>query len=49
MKLTRTFKENVLAVGFFLLSLAVFIILAMGVWGSRTSHRVAPPAENVQK
>jgi len=49
MKVSRTFKENVLAYGFLILSIAVFVILALGAWYGATSHRPAPTPENVQK
>jgi hypothetical protein len=47
MKPSRTFKENVLVVGFFTFSLAVLVVLALGIWKGATSRRLAPPAEAV--
>jgi hypothetical protein len=45
---SRKFKENVLVVGFFLLSVAVVVILIVGAWKGRTSSRAStPPAEQV--
>ena len=45
---SRKFKENVLVVGFFLLSVAVVVILVIGAWKGRTSVRPStPPAEQV--
>ena len=45
---SRKFKENVLVVGFFLLSVAVAVIVVVGVWKGRTSARpLAPAAEQV--
>jgi hypothetical protein len=46
MKPSRTFKENVLVVGFLTLSLAVFLVLALGIWKGATSPRPAPPTES---
>lgn len=46
MKPSRLFKENVLVVGFFLLSLGVAVLLVAGIWKSRTSHR--PAAEHAE-
>lgn len=45
MKPSRTFKENVLVVGFLTLSLVVFAVLAIGIWKGATSRRPAPPSE----
>ncbi len=45
---SRKFKENVLVVGFFLLSLAVVVILVLGAWKGRTSARQStPPPQQV--
>jgi hypothetical protein len=45
---SRKFKENVLVVGFFSLSVAVVVILIIGVWKGRTSARASiPPAQQV--
>ena len=45
---SRKFKENVLVVGFFVLSVAVVVILVVGAWKGRTSARPStPPAEQV--
>jgi hypothetical protein len=45
---SRKFKENVLVVGFFLLSVAVAVVIVVGVWKGRTSTRAStPPAEQV--
>jgi hypothetical protein len=40
---SRKFKENVLVVGFFLLSVAVVVILVVGAWKGRTSVRASTP------
>ncbi len=42
-KPSREFKATVTAWGFFLLSVAVVVILVVGAWKSRTSPRTAPP------
>jgi hypothetical protein len=43
---SRKFKENVLAIGFFLVSVGVVVILVVGAWKGHTSARpAAPPAE----
>jgi hypothetical protein len=45
---SRKFKENVLVVGFFLLSVAVVVILIVGAWKGRTSARPStPPPQQV--
>jgi hypothetical protein len=45
---SKKFKENVLVVGFFLLSVAVVVIVVVGVWKGRTSARPStPPTEQV--
>jgi len=45
---SRKFKENVLVLGFFLLSVAVVVILIVGAWRGHTSGRAStPPAERV--
>jgi hypothetical protein len=45
---SQKFKENVLVVGFLLLSVAVAVILVIGVWKGRTSARTStPPAQQV--
>ena len=49
MKLSRTFKENVLLVGFSLLSVAVVALLVVGAIRGRTSHRSTPVGEQLQK
>jgi hypothetical protein len=41
-KPSRTFKENVLAVGFLILSIAVVVIFVVVAWKGRTSPRPAP-------
>jgi hypothetical protein len=41
---SRKFKENVLVVGFFLLSVAVVVIFVVGAWKGRTSARPSVPA-----
>jgi len=41
---SRKFKENVLAVGFFSLSVAVVVIIIIGIWKGRTSARLLPPS-----
>jgi hypothetical protein len=43
MKVSREFKANFTAWGFFLLSVLVFAVIALAIWNSRTSHRLAPP------
>ena len=48
MKVSRSFKENVLVVGFLFLSIAVVVILILGAWRSRTSLRSAPVPERVE-
>ncbi|HUK81956.1 MAG TPA: hypothetical protein VLZ12_04920 [Verrucomicrobiae bacterium] len=45
MQVSRKFKENVTAWGFFLLSLAVVALLIVGALRSRTSPRPAPVPE----
>jgi Na+-transporting methylmalonyl-CoA/oxaloacetate decarboxylase gamma subunit len=45
MQVSRKFKENVTAWGFFFLSLAVVAILVMGALRSRTSPRSVPVPE----
>ena len=40
---SRKFKENVLVVGFFSLSVAVVVILVVGAWKGRTSVRASTP------
>jgi len=43
---SRKFKENVLVLGFFLISVAVVVILVVGAWSGRTSARPStPPVE----
>jgi hypothetical protein len=49
MQVSRMFKENVTAWGFFFLSLAVVAILIVGALRSRISPRSTPPAEHIQK
>jgi hypothetical protein len=49
MKLSRSFKENVTAWGFFFLSVAVVVILVVGALCARTSHRSAPAAEQIHQ
>ena len=49
MKVSRTVKENVLAYGFLILSIGVFVILALGAWRGATSHLPAPAPENMEK
>jgi hypothetical protein len=45
---SRKFKENVLVVGFFVLSVGVVVILVVGAWKGRTSARPStPPAQQV--
>jgi hypothetical protein len=45
---SRKFKENVLVIGFFLLSVAVVVILIVGAWKGHTSARPStPPAGQV--
>src|SRR6266404_4777078 len=41
---SRNFKENVLVVGFFSLSVAVVVILVVGAWKARSSARQSTPA-----
>jgi hypothetical protein len=41
---SRKFKENVLVVGFFSLSVAIVVILVVGAWKGRTSARPSAPA-----
>lgn len=43
-KPSREFKATVTAWGFFLLSVAVVVILVLGIWNARTSRRAPPPA-----
>ncbi|HXI85155.1 MAG TPA: hypothetical protein VNL17_13805 [Verrucomicrobiae bacterium] len=40
---SRKFKENVLVVGFFSLSVAIVVILVVGAWKARTSSRPSTP------
>jgi hypothetical protein len=49
MQVSRKFKENVTAWGFFFLSLAVVAILIVGALRSRTSLRSTPPTEHIQQ
>jgi hypothetical protein len=49
MKLSRSFKENVLVVGFFLLSVAVVVLLVWGAWRGATSQRPAPTPEHANQ
>lgn len=56
MKVSREFKVNFTAWGFFFLSVFVFVVIAVAVWNSRTSPRLAPPpagsappAEHIQQ
>ena len=49
MKPSRMFKENVLVVGFFLLSVAVVALLVVGAIRGRTSHRPAPVGDQPAK
>ena len=45
---SRKFKENVLVLGFFLLSVAVVVLLVVGAWKGHTSGRPStPPPEQV--
>jgi hypothetical protein len=49
MKLSRRFKENVTAWGFFTLSLLVVLITIIVIFHARTSHRSAPVPEQLQQ
>ncbi len=49
MKPSREFKANFTAWGFFFLSILVFVIIAVVVWNSRTSHRATSTPEHVQQ
>ena len=42
MKVSREFKVNVTAWGFFTLSVLVVVIVVMAIWKGRTSSRPAP-------
>ncbi|MGD0652249.1 MAG: hypothetical protein ABSA97_14125 [Verrucomicrobiia bacterium] len=49
MKLSREFKENVTAWGFFILSILVAVIAVVVIFHPRTSHRSAPATEQFQQ
>ncbi len=49
MKVSRKFKENVTAWGFFFLSIAVVVLLVAGALCARTSHRSAPATEQLHQ
>ena len=49
MKLSRGFKENVTAWGFFILSILVMLIAIILIFHARASHRSAPVPEQLQQ
>jgi len=46
---SREMKATITAWGFFFLSILVVVILVMGAFYSRTSHRSPPVLEQVEK
>jgi hypothetical protein len=47
MKVTREFKVNVTAWGFFFLSVALAVLVVVVIWHARTSSRSTPIPERV--
>jgi prolipoprotein diacylglyceryltransferase len=48
MKVSREFKVNVTAWGFFILSVLLVVVSVVVIWNSRTSHRPPPVPEQVE-
>ena len=43
MNLSRNFKENVLVVGYLVLSVGLAVVILLAVWKGRTSARLSNP------